>query len=284
MNPQEVRARFDRPIFIVSMPRSGSTLLFETLAQAPDLYTIGGESHRFIEGLAPFTPIAHDWDSNRLTEADANHPAVTLLTDAFYNFLKDRDGNQADGRVRMLEKTPKNSLRVPFLDAIWRDGLFVYLYRDPHQGLASMMRAWQSGKFKTYSQLPGWTGLPWSLVLVPGWRELIGAPLPQIVAHQWTTATNVLLDDLEQRPAGRVVGLDYDVLIADPQRAMEALAPQLDLAWDRPLTRQLPPSKMTLTAPKADKWRELESEIVSVWPIIADADLRARNFLRSLRN
>jgi len=156
MTPQEVSARFDRPIFIVSMPRSGSTLLFETLAQAPNLYTIGGESHRFIEGLAPFTPVAHGWQSNRLTGVDAGHPAVTLLTDAFYKYLKDRDGRRADGRVRMLEKTPKNSLRVPFLDAIWRDGLFVYLYRDPHQALASMMRAWESGKFKTYSNLPGW--------------------------------------------------------------------------------------------------------------------------------
>ena len=147
-----------------------------------------------------------------------------------------------------------------------------------------MMRAWQSGKFKTYSNLPGWIGLPWSLVLVPGWRELVGAPLPQIVAHQWATATNVLLDDLEALPPARVIGVDYDELIADTQRAMEALASQLDLAWDRSLTEQLPASKMTLTAPNADKWRELESEITSVWPIVADADARARNFLRSLRH
>lgn len=281
MTPQEVSDRFDRPIFIVSMPRSGSTLLFETLAQAPDLFTIGGESHRFIEGLAPFTPIAHGWESNRLTEADGKHPAVDLLTSAFYNYLKDRDRRPAGGRVRMLEKTPKNSLRVPFLDAIWPDGIFIYLYRDPRQGLASMMRAWQSGKFKTYSKLPGWTGLPWSLVLVPGWRELIGAPLPQIVAHQWATATNLLLDDLERLPAGRLVALDYDELIRDPQRAMEALTPQLDLRWDRSLSGQLPASRMTLTAPDPDKWRELEDEIAAVWPVVANANDRARAFLEA---
>ncbi|MGA9827371.1 MAG: aspartyl/asparaginyl beta-hydroxylase domain-containing protein, partial [Rhodanobacteraceae bacterium] len=43
--------RFDRPVFIVSPPRSGSTLLFETLARAPDLYTVGGESHGRMEKL-----------------------------------------------------------------------------------------------------------------------------------------------------------------------------------------------------------------------------------------
>src|SRR5690606_36855978 len=36
---------FDRPVFIVSPPRSGSTLLFETLAAAPGVFTIGDESH-----------------------------------------------------------------------------------------------------------------------------------------------------------------------------------------------------------------------------------------------
>ena len=32
---------FDRPIFIVSAPRSGSTLLFEVLSKVRDIYTIG---------------------------------------------------------------------------------------------------------------------------------------------------------------------------------------------------------------------------------------------------
>ena len=284
MTPREVSDRFDRPIFIVSMPRSGSTLLFETLAQAPDLFTIGGESHRFIEGLPPFTPIAHGWDSNRLTEADGRHPAVALLTSAFYRYLRDRDGQRAVGRARMLEKTPKNSLRVPFLDAIWPDGIFIYLYRDPHQGLASMMHAWQSGKFRTYSKLPGWTGLPWSLVLVPGWRELIGSPLPRIVAIQWATATNILLDDLEQLPPGRVTALDYDELTRNPQQTMEALTLRLGLGWDRFLSDQLPPSKMTLTAPKAEKWREFEGEITDIWPVVAGANDRARACLDTFRD
>jgi hypothetical protein len=268
-------SRFDRPIFIVSTPRSGSTLLFETLAQAPDLFTIGGESHRFIEGLQPFTPAAHDGASNRLTENDARHEAVGLMTDAFYHYLKDRDGRRAEGPVRMLEKTPKNSLRVPFLDAIWPDGLFVYLYREPRKTLASMMRAWQSGRFKTYSNLPGWTGLPWSLVLVPGWREWNGAPLPQIVAHQWVAASTILLDDLAALDPGRVVSIDYDAFLVDPQAAMESLANSLGLGWDRQLPDILPASRMTLTAPDPDKWRELEPDIEAIMPLVEPVAERA---------
>ena len=43
---------FDRPVFLISSPRSGSTFLFETLARAKDVYTIGDESHGLIEGIS----------------------------------------------------------------------------------------------------------------------------------------------------------------------------------------------------------------------------------------
>ncbi|MCE3285074.1 MAG: hypothetical protein K0R70_1330, partial [Steroidobacteraceae bacterium] len=48
--------QFDRPLMIVCPPRSGSTLLFETLEQSPDVYTVGGESHRLIESVAGLRP------------------------------------------------------------------------------------------------------------------------------------------------------------------------------------------------------------------------------------
>ena len=47
---------FDRPVIILAAPRSGSTLLFETLAAAKDAWTIGGESHHVIEGLQSLNP------------------------------------------------------------------------------------------------------------------------------------------------------------------------------------------------------------------------------------
>ena len=56
----------DRPVFVVSSPRSGSTLLFETLARARGLFTVGGESHRVIESVPGLHPRSHDWSSNRL--------------------------------------------------------------------------------------------------------------------------------------------------------------------------------------------------------------------------
>ncbi len=272
------RAWIERPVFIMSSPRSGSTLLFETLAQSPDLFTIGRESHNVIENIPAFSTRARGFKSNRLTEADAEPGQIELLARGFYEGLRDRDGRSASGRVRMLEKTPKNALRVPFFAAAWPDATFLFLYRDARQTMASMIEAWQSGMFRTYPRLPGWTGDPWSLLLVPGWEELKGLPLPQIVARQWATAMNVLIDDLASLPPHRVRSIDYDDVIAAPQRAMEDLSASLDLAWDRVLGAHLPQSKTTVSQPARDKWRANEEVIEMVWPLVKATDEKARAF------
>ena len=272
------KSRFERPVFILSAPRSGSTLLFETLAQSPDLATIGGESHRLIEGVPGLSMPARGWRSNRLLSEDATPETAERLAEAFFTALRDRDGNPVAGTVRMLEKTPKNALRVPFLDAVWPDAEFIFLYRDVLETLASMIEAWQSGHFRTYPRLPGWSGLPWSLLLVPGWERLNGLPLPQIVAHQWATTLDLLVADLAALPAERVGAVSYRDFLADPAAVVGRLAASVGIGWDRTLGGELPVSKTTVSKPAPDKWRRWQAEIEAVLPIVADADARARRF------
>jgi len=271
------RALIDKPVFIVSAPRSGSTLLFETLAKAPGLFTIGGESHGVIERVPALSMPARNWRSNRLDAADATSEVSEQLARNFHAALHDRDGQAARGKARMLEKTPKNALRVPFFDAIWPNAQFVFLYRDVRQTLASMIEAWMSGYFRTYPRLPGWAGLQWSMLLVPGWQRLQGLPLPEIVAHQWSTTIDTLVGDLQSLPAERVRAVAYDAFLADPSATIGGLAGWLDLGWDAPID-QLPFSKTTVSVPSADKWRRFERQIEAVWPIVAAADARARAF------
>lgn len=268
-----------RPIFLVSTPRSGSTLLFETLVHAPGLFTVGAESHQRIEQIADFFPGARGWSSNRLDASDAADDAVEQLAAQFYPSLKDRDGRAADGPVRLLEKTPKNALRIPFFAAAWPDATFIYLYRDPRETLSSMLEAWASGRFRTYPALPGWAGPPWSLLLTPGWRDLNGRSLPEIVAHQWATTTNIMIDDLEQLDDTRIAIVDYRSLVDSPHDVVSRLAFDVGLEWDRQLPDLLPYSRFTLSLPAKDKWRRLADHVEPVLPIVKQADERARAFL-----
>jgi hypothetical protein len=258
---------FDRPVFIVSTPRSGSSLLFETLSAAPGLYTIGGESHQLIESIPALGLPAHGFASNRLLARDASPAVSAELRRRFHASVRDRDGNAPpSGRFRLLEKTPKNSLRIPFLLEVFPEARFVFLYRDPRQVLASMIEAWLSGRFKTYVGLPGWPLPYWSLLLTPEWRALAGKPLPEIVAGQWREATAALLDDLAQLPAGRCQAVRYGDFVADPATQVGRLCAGLGLPWDRPLDGPLPLARHTLSKPDSDKWRVHATAIEAVLP------------------
>jgi len=272
---------FDRPVFIVSPPRSGSTLLFETLASAPGLFSPGDESHALIEGVPGLSPAARGWESNRLLAADASAEAASALRERFHRQLRDREGRKPGaGAVRMLEKTPKNSLRIPFLRQVFPEARFVFLYRDPRQVLGSMIDGWRSGDFRMYPQLPGWDGPVWSFLLTPGWRESSGRPLEEIVARQWASATRALLDDLAALPADTWTAIEHDRFLADPQGQIERLCGWAGLEWDQRLGASLPLSRYTLTAPDPQKWRRHEAQIEAQRPLWAPAATQAETFLR----
>ena len=282
----DVPARIDeswgvaRPIFVVGCPRSGSSLLLQTLARSPDVATIGGESHILLETIAGLHPREQGWTSNALTAADATLEITTEVCRRYAASLRDRGGNPPTRPMVWVEKTPKNSLRVPFLTTIFPDARFVYLYRYPAPTLASMIEAWRSGGFRTYPRLPDWTGLPWSLLLTPGWQELRSRPLPEVVARQWATTTDVLLDDLAPlATAGRVTRLRYEDLLQAPQDTMTELTRALGLSWDVTLGTTLPLSPTVVTPPRPDKWRRQAAEIEPVLPLVRAAETRAEAFL-----
>lgn len=267
---------FDKPIIILAAPRSGSSLLYETLSRHPDIWVLGNESHGEIEHLPGLSPRDRSYASNALGAEDASPQIVEAILKIFAGKMLDKGGNKyallpASSRaesVRFLEKTPKNALRVPFMHAIFPDAYYIFLHRDPKPNLASMMEAWLSGKFITYRDLPGWRGLPWSLLLTPDWRKLPMDDLATIVAHQWCTSNTAILDSLSRLPSERWRSLSYEEFTSSPAEIISKLCrfcelPQVALG-DRPDAHSLPLSRHTLTPPSPDKWRHHAEDIEPV--------------------
>jgi uncharacterized protein (TIGR03032 family) len=172
---------------------------------------------------------------------------------------------------------------VPFLNAVFPDALYVYLYRDPEENLSSLIEGWQSGRFVMYPNLPGWTGLPWSYLLVPGWRELSGASIDSIVAEQWRTTQQILLDDLEALPPERVFALAYRDFIAEPERHARAICSFAGVRWDRALPPTLPLSAHTVTPPAPEKWKRHEAELAPQLTTLEAIAERARGVVSGCR-
>lgn len=276
-----VDLKLERPIFIVAAPRTGSTLLFETLAQSRELWTLGGEAHSLIEQFAELRPGSAGVDSNRLTGAQLTPEIAQVIEQRIANRLRNAEGKPpASGTaVRFLEKTPKNALRIPFFKALYPDALFLLLWRDPRENLSSIMEAWRSGGFVTYPSLDS-SGLPWSLLLPPGWQEQVERPLEERAAFQWRTTNEIMLDDLAALAPQDWTAVNYSDFVAHPEEQTRRLCEFAGVAFDEALAARvrgpLPVSRHTLTAPKEDKWRKNEAEILRVLPSLEKTWTRLR--------
>ncbi|HEX2241438.1 MAG TPA: sulfotransferase, partial [Actinomycetota bacterium] len=131
--------RLERPIFIVGAPRSGSSLLHSVLVASRQIGHWSGEAHEVWE--ADHHPAFRQWSSNVLEATDATPEAVARIRRQFF---------LATGpRKRFLEKTPRNSLRIPFIETIFPDALFIHLKRDGRDNVNSLINAWRTPRYRT---------------------------------------------------------------------------------------------------------------------------------------
>jgi Sulfotransferase family len=286
----------ERPIVIVAAPRSGSTLLFSILSTHPALWSLYTESNSIIEG--PFHPSSRGSDSNALDARDLDAGSRDALVRAFYR----RAGNiervplgrhlPIRGRgtprmarmlafvsspwkrppIRLVEKSPKNTLRVPFMRELFPDARFLHLTRDPRSNIASLIRGWRSDRHKTYPlpdgfSIEGYASDRWSFVLQPGWRSLDGRSLADVCADQWLACNRACVDHLDASD----LRIRYEDLIGQPEPTLDSVATWADIDPD-PFGRyeQDLPVVQTRTRPDADKWLALRDEVEGSLPLVRD--------------
>jgi hypothetical protein len=261
--------RVREPIFIVGAPRSGTSLLYAIVRSSPALAHWPGEAHEIWE--ADFHPALRGWSSNALDASDARGRAGERIRRSFFLVT--------GSRRRLVDKTPRNSLRIPFVDALFDDARYVLLVRDGRDNVNSLLNAWRTPRYRTYRlpephSIPGVDPAWWKFVLYPGWREDTSGPLEVVCARQWSASNRYALDALEAIDAGRWVQVRYEDLVADPAGVTERVLSSLALPVDEGMRRRARALAATpvnvVTPPEAGKWRrENAAEIEAVAPVMA---------------
>lgn len=250
-------------------------MVFDSLARASGIWRSRAAAS-FLDSDPGIDPAAAGWDSHRLTAGDLERfertPQQLLLPT-----LLDREGRKPDDQqrpIRALATGARLALRVPLLARAFPDASFVVSFRDPAATIAEMLIQWHSGQYVVAAELPDWEGPPWSLPLIPGWRELNGRPLEEIVVEQWIAITQTLLDDLDQLSAKRWAVSDFATLAADPRSELRRLCTFLGVPYDQALRTpveaiarmlqsqptEIPDALEPLlerTAAVTERWREL---------------------------
>jgi Sulfotransferase family len=262
-------ARVERPIFIVGAPRSGTHMLFLILRTSSRLeHWRPTEAHEVWE--YDYHPAFRGWDSNVLDESDAEPQAIARIQRRF--FLATGSGR------RLLDKTPRNSLRVPFVDAVFPDARYIWLRRDGRDNVNSLINAWRSPRYRTYllpqpHRIAGTDPRWWKFVLYPGWRDDSEGPLEVVCARQWSICNERLMDSAAEIGSERWIDVDHDALVANPEGEIERLLEWLQLPSEDGLRAAAAGARHSpvniVTPPEKGKWkRENPTEIEAIEPLI----------------
>jgi hypothetical protein len=254
------------PVFIIAAPRAGGTLLYNLLAQSTEMWTLDGEGEAVIEGIPRLHVADRGFDSHRLDDMDADAVTVHVLRAGFLAGLRDAQGRrflelpegERPARARLLEKSPANSLRIPFLATAFESARFVFLHRDARQNVSSILEGWRYDGSVKIPSLPGWHPGAWHFLLPKGWREMRERPLLDVAAFQWAAANRQAMEDLEAVPRDRWISVDYAELVAMPEYVVRRICEFARLAIDeRRVTpgEHSPLSAVTANLSSPLKWR-----------------------------
>lgn len=119
-----------RPAILIGAARSGTKMLAETLNRHPDLFVLREPTAIWRYGRAYSR-------TDQRPASDAAPAARAYIRRAFEKQLR------ASGKPRFAEKTPSNCLRMPFIDKVFPDALFLHLLRDGRDAAASAVDTWK---------------------------------------------------------------------------------------------------------------------------------------------
>jgi hypothetical protein len=264
----------ERPIFIIGAPRSGTSLLYSILRASSRVANWPGEAHEVWE--ADYHPALRGWESNELGAGDVTPEAAAKIHRRFFLAV--------GGKRRLLDKTPRNSLRVPFVHALFPDASFVFLKRDGRDNVNSLINAWRTPRYRTYRlaephSIPGVDPEWWKFVLYPGWRQDAGGPLELVCAKQWVASNRSALDAAGAIAEDRWIEVRYEDLVDRPgseiARVLSALGlPMEDEVQARSAAIRSTPINV-VTTPEPGKWRrenphEIESILWLIEPMMRE--------------
>jgi Sulfotransferase family len=261
--------RIDRPIFIIGAPRSGTSLLYAILRASGRTAHWPGEAHEVWEH--DYHPALRGWESNALDASDIAEPAARRIRRSFFLV--------AGGNKHLIDKTPRNALRVAFVDALFDDSRFIFLQRDGRDNVNSLITAWRTPRYRTYRlpephAIPGVDPKWWKFVLYSGWRADTSGPLELVCANQWVSSNQCALDDLVAVPDRRRVTIRYEDLVDRPVEEVGRIMEFLDLPYEDAVRAKAQATSTNpiniVTPPERGKWRrENPSEIGSIVERIA---------------
>jgi tetratricopeptide (TPR) repeat protein len=189
-----------RPVFVIGLPRSGTTLIEQVLASHPSVHG-GGELSLSLEAFVQISAAVGRSEQALDCVPCLDGPAIRRLAEGYRERLRALDGGRAE---RIVDKMPDNYLYLGFLAALFPQATFIHCRRDLRDTAVS---CW----------LTDFTNIPWA-------NEIEGIAVRfrqyrRLMAH-WETVQPAAIHEV-----------DYEETVADLESVARRLLAACGLDW-----------------------------------------------------
>jgi Sulfotransferase family len=210
-----------RPIFIFSLPRSGSTLLQRICASHPSISTVA-EPWILLPYLytlkdhGVYSEYGHSWVVEAVKDLCAQLPNGTddYLQEMRKFVLRLYKMASIDGALFFLDKTPRYHLIARDVMRLFPDGKFIVLWRNPLAIIASMVETFGHKR---------WNVFRYKIDLFNGIENLV---------------------DFYNEFGSKLIAVQYEEFLLHPEEEAKRIFAALDIAWDPAVLRGFPRMNM----------------------------------------
>ncbi|MBK9394960.1 MAG: sulfotransferase [Uliginosibacterium sp.] len=273
-------SRNPRMVFILTTPRSGSSLLRIMLAGHPHLFAppelellsfgsmqerrnrLGGGLSFMREGLVRAMMEIRQCDADRAAQIIAGHEARDDSTQQFFRLLQ-----QWIGKRLLVDKSTTYSLATEILDQAedaFEDNVYIHLVRHP----CGTIRSFEEARLDRVLRFEG----------EDRYSVRQFAELTWIVSHQ------NILGFLSRVPDHRQIRVRFEDLIRDPRPIVEGICERLKVEFDplllnpyqhqeRRMTDSVNDLSVGMTDPKFHAHKDINPEVADNWQSLYSEDI-----------
>jgi hypothetical protein len=216
----------ERPVFIIGMPRSGTSLTEQILASHPQVFG-AGEVRFWDEGFGA------------LTSSSGGGGTAAALGSLARDYLE-RVGAQAGSASRVTDKMPANFLYAGLIHAALPRGRIIHMQRHPLDTCLSIY-------FQNFFNVS------------PYANDL------ENIAHYYGQYLRVMAHWRRTLPAGVLLEVPYEALVADPAAWTRRMLEFAGLPWDRRCLDFHDTDRVVITASKWQVRQRITGRSVGRW-------------------
>lgn len=270
------------PIIIFSNNRSGSTIVQKIMALHPDIV-------QWYEPRSLWLCADPGRRHDEFDAKDATDKVKRYIRNQFLKYQKQY------GDCVVLEKTPANILKIPYVRAIFPEATYLFVVRNPFSFISSVELKWQRPlsskgilrrlKSTPVTQLHYYAGRlisqqfykrilrrKYMSIWGPQYKgieqDLKNHDLLTVIARQWSVCSKKAEKDLALFGNGRVLRLKYEEFVENPISDVERICAHCGLVMT---TQMAKAAKEQVKSDRQDKWRRFDPiDLARILPEIED--------------